>query len=309
MKRLLLKIILFSVLLAIVIVPAIYSVTSGFSDRFYFKFLKKAPSLVMGSSRALLGLDPDKIDPDGNFASPFLNFAFTQATSPYGEIYYNAIMCKAAKSDGKGLFILEVGPLAISARGDSLSERKMVLSRVSFLNMDPNIDYILKNSQHPLYLFFLNNKLKSKPPTFIPHTNGWNENLKEPDSTDFAKGMEKGLKAHVGIFREFKISQYRIGWLEKTVESLSSFGRVVLVRIPVTKEMKAMEDKFSPGFNEIIGGIAKEHKAIYLDLTGVGTWKFYDVHHMTTSSAEKFSALFGDTIQKVFKEGPEQQAK
>jgi hypothetical protein len=298
MKKLVLKSFLLLCCLALTFVPVFHLISKEFSDRFYHKFTYKAPSLLLGSSRALLGLNPDKINAKKKMPPPILNFGFTQATSPYGEVYYNAIMKKVGTAESKGVFILEVGPLSVSSKSDSIAEGKLILGRLRVFNANPNIDYILENSQNPLYLFLADPQTGKKKSKAIYHTNGWNQSGNTPDSLTMVANRAHGIKAYQPVFNGSSLSTYRLSWLEKTVTSLSEYGKVVLVRVPVTSEMKKMEDVYCPGFNDIMKQLAEKKNALYLDMMNTGDYVFLDIHHLSSESANVFSERLGDTLLK-----------
>jgi hypothetical protein len=152
MKKFTTRLVLFSVVVFATVSIFYIVAESTFNDRFYSKFLHKSNGLVLGSSRALLGLNPEAIADSCVQAEGILNFAFTQKTSPYGEVYYNAICNKLQSNQTNGLFILEVSPLSLSAAGDAQPEKKLVLGEMFFFNLNPNPEYVFRNAQHPLYL-------------------------------------------------------------------------------------------------------------------------------------------------------------
>ena len=105
MKIFLIKSFLFIFLVVFTLFPIFRYISKDFSDRFYDKFLYKAPSLIIGSSRALYALMPEHINNNRKINKPFLNFGFTMATSPYGEVYYDAIMKKVKSANTPGVSI------------------------------------------------------------------------------------------------------------------------------------------------------------------------------------------------------------
>jgi hypothetical protein len=296
--KLLLKSFLLLFCLAFTLVPLFRFISIDFYDRFYNKFTYKAPSLILGSSISLNALNPDKINSRNKIARPFLNFAFTQATSPYGEIYHNAILKKIADHSERGTFIVEVSPLSLSSKNDSLPETEKILGRLFFLNMDPNIEYVLKNSQHPYYLFFCDKPARTKTKRTY-YKNGWQEDRNAFDTTRARKDMEKGVAASENIDAKFPISEYRMKWLEKTVTDLSARGRVILLRAPLTEQMTRLQDKHYPAFNKMIQEIANRNKVPYLNFSFKKDYSFYDAIHMSSASANQFSLFLSDTLSKI----------
>jgi len=280
--------------------PLLWHIAGNFSDKFYHKFQYSASSMILGGSRALFGLDPECINKTNWINGPLLNFSFTIATSPYGEIYYNAILKKLSGNNKQGIFILEVNPVGISTKklSNKLPETELVLGRLKVFNMNRNVDYILENSGHPLYQFLMNKKA-GEDDGEIPHASGWLESLGKFDSAKSKQNISKGVISYTKVFSESVVSEDRLFWLEKIIEKLSENGHVFLIRMPISPEMKQMEDAYCPDFNNLMQQRASSYKADFLDFSGETNYTFKDVHHMTTESAEKFSVFLGDTLVKV----------
>lgn len=245
--------------------------------------------MITGSSRALLSMSPEDIDPNGFFQKPFLNFAFTQRTSPYGEVYYNAISNKLLTTGTKnGIFLLEINPLAIYTASDSCAENGLILGRMHFFNLNPNPEYVLLNSEHALYQLYL------KPPAVnnnvIFHNSGWNENKIAADTGLRTKKIAEQYKAHEKLFREWQNPAYRLYWLERTIQLMNTHGKVILVRVPVRAEMRELEHKYYPGFDKLMDSVAVLNNAGYWNYMDEEGYDFYDIHHMTGASAKRFSS-------------------
>lgn len=298
MKKLIVKCLIFAMLITGTAFPLLYRLAAARQDRFVSKFSYKTESMVTGSSRALLGLNPDRIGKSERYAGPFLNYAFTQVTSPYGETYYNAVCRKlgSGKDQKQKLFILEVNPVSVSAREEHYPEKEMILGRLSVFNMSPNVDYLLSSAQRPAYLLYIDKGKKEEKSATIFHTNGWNEFVQLPEGTDTAKLNREMYEAHRKLFSEFSVSSYRLDWLEKTIRYLSEHGEVVLVRMPVEKRMHALESAYCPEFDSRMEALAGACKIRYLNYFNTEGWSFYDLHHMTAESANRISKAISDTL-------------
>src|SRR5690606_23288913 len=108
-----------------------------------------------------------------------LNFAFTNANSPYGSIYLRAIQNKIPPQTKDGLFIAEVNPLLLSLNQtetedeDTWRENGLTLDRQwLFFNMEPNYEYLLRNYRQPLYKLVLGEHSEGFQTL---HRNGWLE--------------------------------------------------------------------------------------------------------------------------------------
>lgn len=276
----------------------------NFSDRFYAKFLHKTNSMIVGSSRALLGLDPESIAKTYPDASGMLNFAFTQRTSPYGEVYYDAI-CKKLTGADNGIFIVEVSPLSLFAGQSALPEEKLVLGELTFFNLDPNPEYVLNNSEHPFYLDMFS---RSRPDAVqVSHPSGWLENTVNDDGVKKEKKLMTQRAEYDTLFSTTTLSDYRLEWLRKTVQLFTEHGTVVMVRIPVTAAMDSMETGYCPQFDSLMLGIAKQYGATYIHDDLGQECLFADMHHMLSASARSYSIALGAKLNEVAKQGSGEQ--
>jgi len=300
MKKILIKSFFFLLLIAASTLPLLKFISKDFADKFYYKFTYKAQSLILGSSRTLLSIDPESVNKKKWITSPLLNYGFTQATSPYGEIYYKAICKKLLDSGKQGCFILEVNPIGMSTdtKKSKLPEEGLILDRLLLFNINPNIDYILENTQAPLYLFFFNDKKKAGEKEHF-HKSGWVENIAVTDSIKKSKKIASQTREYQKVFDTYTLSDYRKNWFEKTIDELSLFGKVIVIRVPITPKMKNMENIYYPDFNKMIFSIALKHSVPYLDFSEITGYNFNDLHHMSSESAIKFSEFLGDTLQKI----------
>lgn len=265
-----------------------------FKDRYYHKFTRPSTSMIVGSSRALLGLDPASISAQCPQAKEMLNFAFTLRTSPYGKVYYDAIDAKLSPGVTGGVFIVEVSPLNISSGENELPEKRLILGELKFFNLDPNPEYVLRAAEHPLYLDMFQNW---EPPAIqSAHPDGWLENLKVDDSVRLAKKLVTQRREYVQIFQSNRISDYRIKWLEKTIQLLKGHGTVVLLRMPVIDEMHQMEQAYCPQFDTMMENLARNNGVTYLDLSSNSGYSFLDMHHMISESAKSYSSNVGRAL-------------
>lgn len=289
------KILILSVLVILTLAGFYLAFERDFSDRFYSKFLNPAPSMIVGSSRALLALDPSEIAVDFPQAKDMLNFAFTQRTSPYGEIYYNAIKRKLTdRTDG--VFIVEVSPTSLLQTGDVLPEKKMVLADIFLYNVDPNPEYILRYSEHPLYLDCFSYSPASNQ---VGHADGWLENLRTDTGKKQEAKIESQIKEYDNFFTTGTVSPYRLYWLEETIRLLSEHGTVVMIRLPVSKKMESMEMKYCPYFDSTMEAIAVRNNVHYLHKWSDENYQFADLHHMLSASAKTFSRNAGFELNNI----------
>lgn len=288
MVKFLIKLTVFVTVVLTVWLVLLFIPSNDYQDRFKMKFEGQCGSMITGSSRALLAMSPDIIDPNGFFADPFLNFAFTQKTSPYGETYYNAIAAKLNSSGNNGIFLVEVNPLALYTGSDSLPEENLILGRLHFFNLNPNPEYVLINSERPLYqLYIKSSKVKSGT---VYHKSGWNENTVSVDTVLRKQKIAESVVAHEKLFKEWRDPSYRFYWFSRTLELFKTKGKVIIVRVPVRPEMRALEEKYYPGFDQLMDSVATANSALYWNYFRDDQYDFYDIHHMSSESAKRFSS-------------------
>ncbi len=259
------------------------------NDSFYWKSTYASPHLILGASRANQGISPDILEEELELEEPALNFAFTGVHSPYGRAYFDMIKRKIDYKNTPGLFILSVHPanLANYRGGGGRREEDFRFYDLWMVNKDPNPEYILRNvngKQSLLPVIITNIKPKRK--FDIIHHNGWIERTTPPRMRD--KELEELKAMQYDPIR----SKEREAYLSKTVAYLKKYGKVVLVRMPVSSATKHEEDKFFDfRFGLTIRAIADKNGIPYFDYSGEGdAYEFNDgIHHLDGPSAEKFT--------------------
>ncbi|HTF06153.1 MAG TPA: hypothetical protein VK826_19115 [Bacteroidia bacterium] len=297
MRALLIRLLILLICVAGTWTGIMYSISRDFEDRYYYKFNYECGSMITGISRALQGLNPDSIDPDGRFSTPFLNFGFTHNTSSYGEVYYEAIRKKINSDTKNGLFILEVNPLSVYSVSDSVSDSEMILGRMRFFSMDPNFEYVLSNGEKPVYSFLLTEQ--KKLPQVVVHRNGWNEYIATVDSTHKKGKIAEQYASHEKLFPNARYNGYRLFWLNRTINLLKQHGTVILVRMPVSPQMIELENRFYPEFDQVLAGTANRNGVEYWSYYDDPGYEFYDIHHMTSVAANRFSRELGERISRL----------
>ena len=220
--------------------------------------------------------------------------------SPFGEIYYNAIKEKLNKQTKNGLFIIAVDPWAISSI-DSLKyarELKTELGSVSFFNMNPNYDYLANSYKKSmfslLYDQFSNNS------TMELHKDGWLEVKFEKDLEKFERSKFHKVKDYrLNNLPKFKLSNDRLFWLDKTINLLSSHGKVVLIRIPVSPEMLMIENTLCKDFDSIIRTRFRHFPFMNYTITE-SNYLFIDGNHLFKESSKKFSEKLSADINTFY---------
>ncbi|MFM7902137.1 MAG: hypothetical protein ACKPAD_09150, partial [Bacteroidota bacterium] len=242
--------------------------------------------------------------------TPIFNFAFTSMASPFGETYWKAIQSKIDTSTNSGLFIVCVEPYTLgsvtSKQGESfennLIEEKGILYNAQFFNPYPNWEYLLKHYSYgwgriaPTSMGFYDRASEL-------HTNGWLEIKVKVDSATAKRRAYDVLYDKNSDIGRFALSPYRLHWLRETINYLKRFGKVVLIRVPISEEFYALEQSLSPSFDQTIHAEADFHQIAYKtfqDMADSLTYK--DGHHMQLASTAIFSsAITHSLIQHEWK--------
>jgi hypothetical protein len=298
MKKFLFEFIL-SLIVLFISLYFIFSFFDGTYDTRYLRFTtKKKESLILGGSRSASAINPEILFEKDLCNSEPLNFSFTARLSPYGPSYYNCIERKLKKGTTDGLFIVSVNPRLISSKSNDpnnpelFREKNSVIGEITFVNQNPNFDYLLNFSEISLIEFFTKEK-----PEMLLHKNGWIEFSEASDSVRTVRSQKtfKKLKRKTD-----KISSLRIEYLKKTINFLKQHGKVYLVRIPAEKEFLVYEDSMMPDFNNLMERISSELNVPFIDFTpAYGDYTYRDGSHMSASSAIKFTAVMADTISRI----------
>lgn len=299
MKRFILQTTAFILLTGFSFVFILYQ-ADGYTDAFYLRFTTpKQFNLIVGTSRAAQGLQPAIFDEILETDAPFFNYAFTLAQSPFGHVYLNSIKKKLDTTQRNGTFIITVDPWSISSEtanpNDSAHFREINLALANTVNVNqkPNWGYLYHNFGGKYYqiLSFGNSKM-------YLHEDGWLEmNLR----TDVAVVQERTLKKlkryRDKVLPKYKFSTLRLQYLIKTIQYLNQYGKVFLVRLPVSKEMLEIENELMPMFD------SKLKEAIllsedYLDFTKEKTsFTYTDGNHLHKKSGAVVSQKIANWIK------------
>jgi len=272
-------------------------------DRFYPKLnSKQTNNLVLGTSRAFYGLNPDSIFKKIENHNKGINFAFSMSHSPWGAVYQKAISKKINLKDSTGIFILEVSPLSLSFKNKDIIDSKeyrengKLLNRMFLFNGSPNFDYLLRMVEDPIYSIILKAKLSNE---YGPKINGWNKVKRVDDSARLDEKIKKSSQTYSVIFEEFVFSNARLNYLKRIIEMLLPHGKVILIRNPVSAPMKEMEKKYKPDFDLIMNELSRKYTIPYLNFFNDSTsFRTIDVHHLDYISANLLSEKINLEIRK-----------
>jgi len=226
----------------------------------YYKFTGKHQSLIVGSSKARFAINPSFFNPQYDL----FNYAFTNATSPYGKLYYNAIETTLKEGGNNNIFILEINPYIVSINTKShyeFGENKNALGRQWCLNASPNYEYVFRNLT-PLYQYI------NAPDTvlYVQHRNGFNEILDKQTKEKYNRYKQIKITEYEQMNKDYAPSQERLNYFIKTIELLKQQGEVFLVHLPTSKEIAFLEKNYWPNYLKTINKIAKEQRVPFLNL-------------------------------------------
>ena len=312
MRIFILKVVIFSIFNLILLFIYILLLDSGKFDQFYNKVIKpRSSSLIIGTSRGAVGIDPDILSRE--LGVNMFNFAFALTTSDYGELYSNAIRKKVRPADPGGIFILEVNPQNLSVpknyQGNAtmLPETNNLLGKLCSVTTNPNLEYLLNCYDKPLYYLLLrsyrplyahsgnSNFLKKLFGVDYTYTTakGRIEIVAPPEDSNQLELNHKNYEKHL---ERLKPSLYRIHELSRLIHYLKEYGTVILVKTPVDSIVDLYEKNYWEMFHSTIDSICHANGIDYLDYSSRHySYLFYDGHHMMKDGGDKFSwDLAGD---------------
>ena len=301
MKVFFIKISLTFAIVSVSVYYLLYYFPNGYIDPFYKRFSSPAaPSLIIGTSRAALGLQPEIIEKElrnSNYCFPIYNYAFTIHHSPFGQAYLKSIKLKLEHTKNKnGLFIITVDPWSISdfTNKDSLADEKDFINKMYFVNQNPNFQYFFKFYK-PLYNLLLPPESKI---SFL-HDDGWLEVNLDTNTLKTEENIKQKIIEYRDKMQNYKVIPKRIAALEELIEYLKKEGDVFLVRLPVSEEMEALENEYMPLFDKTIEDIKERHKVTYFNyITLSNSYKTIDGNHLHKASGARVSLrLANDIIQ------------
>lgn len=268
----------------------------GLSDHAYKRVVSKTDgSLIVGTSRAAQALQPAIMDDalGRNGFLPFYNFAFTIIDSPFGDMYYEAIMRKMAgkKSfDTNRLFIICVDPFSLSMIKEmdenGLRENKGVLKGIPFFHR-PNLIYLFRN-------FKLLEWNENKGTLFL-HDDGWLEVSVSMDSLVVANNVANKLETYKGY--SATPSTYRMEGLIKTIRYFQTHGSVFLCRLSTCMGMNEIEHEFWPDFDVEMKSLAADFKIQYFSFVNdYDKYRTIDGNHIYKEDGVLISKALCDSI-------------
>ncbi len=298
MKKFIINTGIFTILVILTIIGVFYQ-ADGKTDPFYDRFTtNKQSSLILGTSRAAQGILPDILNSELN-RNDIYNYSFTISHSPFGSIYLKSIKAKLDIGETDGIFIITVDPWSISSKtvdpNDFLNFREVDLSlgQVSFVNYHPNFEYLI-TTYGSQYLDIL----IGGSDNMILHKNGWLEVTVEMDSMNVAERLKNKVDNYENKnLPIYNFSTYRYNYLGKTISYLKNYGKVYLVRLPLSPEIFEIEKKLISDFDLKMKNLSAEYKTPYFNLTNRNhNFQYTDGNHLYKESGEEVSLLISRLI-------------
>jgi hypothetical protein len=298
MQKFILQLSLFLLLVAITFSWILFS-ADGYTDAFYVRFTTpKQNSLILGSSRAAQGVQPQVFAKIMNL--DIFNYAFTIHHSPYGKEYLTSIKKKINHESKDGIFIITVDPWSISSLtpnpNDSLKFRELnkCVSTTKIVDLNPNYYYLINNYIGRYYELIFN-----KSTQMFLHDDGWLEVSVSMDSLSKDSRIKSKIEAYrLKNLPYFKFSSLRFKYLLRTINYLKKNGKVYLVQLPIHADMKQIEEEFMPDFDSKIQEIVP-YTSGYLNLTEFSDLFIYtDGNHLHKESGKLVSQRIAKWIQE-----------
>jgi hypothetical protein len=279
----------------------------GYTDDHYERIASpRQAALILGTSRAAQGLLPEEIDGTALGAdAPLYNFAFTSATSPYGRVYYAAIERKLLRLDGdrRGLFLLEVSPLAISTRQAQRGadpEEETFLAKLHSVSLAPNVEYPFYTSNRGYNIIDRTVRRWTGRGRLFLHADGWLE-VTPVDERLVEANIAQKLEDYRVTFGTSEYSPERDMYLERTLALLTPLGRAALVLLPIDPRLRALEHGYMPDFDVRMRALAERAHATYVDLSDLdGQVETNDGNHLRRDSARRVSRELFDRLARAW---------
>lgn len=300
MKKFIFKIALITVVF-IAILSFILMRYGGNVDYFYLKFTTpKQSSFILGDSRSLQGIQPSVVNEyfqNNEFEMPMFNYSFTVTQAAYGPVYTQSVKNKLNESTKNGLFILNVNPWLFAQREMDDYKKGIFMEadnpphNMRFVSANPNFEYLYKNYDyfHFKSIFRQNSEL---------HKDGWLEekNL-STDPKVLSEWKKKQMSIYKGFAKRWKKTTFRMASFEKMIAFLEAHGKVVIVRMPIDKEILQIEDDFWSSFDSDMERIAAENDVPYINFSTTTTFKMYDGNHIDKFGGVQFTRQLCDSIK------------
>ena len=292
-----LRFIILITLFSLIIFLSIINFGDWSSDSFYYKVSSpKKSSMIIGSSRALQGLNPDVLNQNLN-RSDIYNFAFTNLHSPYGAQYYIAIKNKLNKSKNNNIYFLAVNPWTISSKVKNPNDEEKFRELKSNLLVENYNDDLAGKLKY--YYTHYNNSLigliYNFRKTIELNENGYLKIRLREDSSR----VERKTKHYLdNMLPNYKFSKIRYNYLASTIKLLKDYGAIYLIRLPVHEKLYQIDNRLLENFDELMVDLSEKFNVNYINLSFYkDEYSYTDGNHLDYESAKKVSELVAFEIK------------
>jgi hypothetical protein len=226
------------------------------------------------------------------------NYSFTISHSPFGPVYLKSIQRKLRDDTRSGVFIVAVDPWSVSTEGDpddstAFFEKELALGTTRFVNMSPNIDYLLHSYSDP----YINLFTGKKPDGVFLHEDGWLEISADMDSVSVGNRLRTTLENYQSKLKTYRFSEVRWRYLIKTIEDLRKYGEVYMVRLPVHEDIYRIDETLMPECSRKLSELAGRLDVPFFDLTADnGRYAYVDGNHLHKTSSLAVSSDIAERI-------------
>ena len=271
-------------------------VAGGRFDDNYNKFTMEAKgSLILGSSRATHGLNPEFI-----LENKIVNFAFDAFSSPFSKEYNSAIYSYLGDSfKSKGVVVIEVNPWTLSidtSLSEPYREKSRILSMgISFGNK-PNYDFLFSDYKHGWGKIILDEVLFPSKSKYL-HENGWIEVSLDMEESAMQERKSSLLSSYQKKAKHSVVSEYRVNSLIELIDTLNDFKKVFIVKLPVCTELLEIESSF---FNkDSVYSLIQDKLPVteFIELSSEDL-KWIDGHHVYKNSVGLMSERLDNKIKQ-----------
>lgn len=285
-------------------IVVVFYLADGTTDAFYKKFTSpKQSSLIIGTSRAAQGIQPEVINLHIDVG--VYNYAFSRVHTPYGELYYDNVLRKLDTTSTNGVFILEVTPWTISdytIAHSIVDESQSFLGTVGSVSSCPNFSYLFYGFQDRYITILERRFFKQDPAEVFVHDDGWVEvSFTDEQQSAIVKREHSTLDSYTALVKTYQdVSEQRLAYLERLIVTLQSYGHVYLVRLPVADGMLRIETEYMPDFDRVITRLSETYKVPYINaMPERHVYGYTDGHHLDILSGKRFSEYLVNQIEAL----------
>lgn len=295
------KIIIFS-LFPLISLYGVFLLENGTADPFYQRFTTpKQAALILGNSKAAQGIVPSVLDQNlkSEFGANIYNYSFTVYNSPYGPAYLESLKSKLDGNSRNGYFIVTVDPWSISSdivnpnNQKKFEENSRFLADIDDVNSRPNLEYLFKWHAKSFYEILL---MRLKPNFSKLHPDGWFETTGDMQGTTEPERRKLMIDFYNDYLTKYRYSDERFNYLQETIAFLQTKGKVFLVRMPLHRDILAIEERLDPDFGSRMSILSRHFDIPYFEFNDSANWEFKDGLHLNVESAKDFSKLLSNKI-------------